>query len=132
MREGRRVVFVRKEHVQAVEVRFGSPAERPLPQGILGAGLTTLGFASVIFLYGGGIVGLRWYLGSLFFGAIGLWILWEALSRRSYLRVICSNDERKLVFSGIVRQKSELLSFLQSATQFGYSFKHCFDEKEMT
>lgn len=132
MRGGRRVVFVPKEHVQDIEVRFGSPAERPLAQGILGAILTALGLSSVIFLHGGGIVGLRWYLGSPFFGAVGLWILWEALSRRYYLRVVCSNDERKLVFSGTVRRKSELLDFLRSAAQLGYSFKHCFDDKEMT
>lgn len=124
-------MFVPKERVQAIEVRFGSPAERPLAQGILGASLTTLGLASVIFLHGGGIIALRWGLGSVFFGMIGLWLFGETLRRRYYLRVICANDERKLVFSGIVRQKSELLSFLQSATQLGYSFKQCFDDKEM-
>ena len=129
LRKGRRVVFVPKERVQGIEVRFGSPAERPLIQGILGSVLTAFGLAGVFFLAEGGIAMYRWEAGSLFFTVIGLWLLWETMRRRYYLRVISSNDERKLVFSGKV-QKSELSTFLQSATALGYNFKRCINDKK--
>jgi len=125
-----RIIFIPKEQVQSIEVRFGSQAEKPLAQGIFGLLLLGLGCVGLPLVFDGGLRGLRWGLGFIIFGGIGGYLLFETLKKGHYLGVICSNDTRKLVFKGAI-QKAELSKFLRSAAQFGYSFKNCLNERDI-
>jgi len=125
----RRVVFVPKEQVQSIEIKFGFQAERPLAQGIASSVLIVLGMVGLYLIVTGGLGTLRWALGFIVFGALGAYLLWETLKRGHYLRVICSNDIRKLAFKGPV-QKEEMSNFIKNATQFGYNFRDCINQKD--
>jgi hypothetical protein len=125
----RRVVFIPKEQVQSIEIRYGSQAERPLVQGITGLALIVLGIVGLSIMATGSLDMLRWGLGFFVFGGLGAWLLWEVLKRGHYLWVICSNDTRKLVFKGTI-QKTELSGFVRSAAQFGYVFRDCLNDKD--
>ena len=122
--DGRRVVFVPRESVKTIELRFGPRAENPVLQVAFGSALIVLGMAGCLWLCGAGLVFFRWWGGFLLLAGLGLWLLWEGLTRRHYLKVISNHDERKLVFSGKV-QRAELMDFLNAASQLGYTFKNC-------
>ena len=123
----RRVVFVPRGQIQRIEIKFGLQAERPLAQGITSAVLIVLGIVGLHLIVTGGLSTLRWALGFIVFGALGVFLLWGSLRRGHYLRVICSNDIRKLAFKGTVR-RVELSSFIKSAAQFGYNFQNCLND----
>jgi hypothetical protein len=118
----KRIIFIPKDQVQGVEIKFGYQAERPLVQGTVGLVLTFVGMIGIYMLAGGGFALTRWGLGFVFFGAIGVWLIWEASRRGYYFRVISSNGTRNLLLKGTVR-KPELSSFVQRASQFGYNFR---------
>jgi hypothetical protein len=124
-----RVVFIPKEQIQSIEIRFGSQAERPLVQGIAGLALIGLGIVGLSLMATGSLDVIRWGLGFFVFGGLGAWLLWEVLKRGYYLWVICSNDSRKLVLKGVI-QKAELSGFVRSAAQFGYVFRDCLNDKD--
>jgi len=126
---GQRMVFVPKEQIQRIEIKFGSRAGRPLVQIILGLLLVGLGFVGLFLLVSGGFVELRWGLGFILFGGLGVFCLYEVLGKGYYLRVISSNDARKLVIKGAI-QKTELAKFIKAAVQFGYIFQNCLSDKD--
>src|SRR5271155_3141412 len=94
---GRRIVFIPKDEVQIIEIKFGSSAERPLMQAIAGFMLLGLGWLGLALVFMGGLKGLRWGLGFVVFGGLGVLCLYEAFKKNHYLWVICRNDKRKLV-----------------------------------
>ena len=121
---GSRIIFVPKEKVQRIQIEFGSAAESPLTQGIAGLALIGLGCAGLPIILNG-IAGLRWGLGFLVFGGLGIWLFHETFKKTHYLRVIgyTDNHTRKLVFRGAF-QEVEFSEFIKSATQFGYRFEN--------
>jgi hypothetical protein len=125
---GERKLFVPKEQIQSIECGFGLLAEQPLPQILLGGALSCLGLAGLWSFISSGLVALRWALGLLFFGAVGLWLCWEATRKGSYLQVNLANDSRKLRFHGKV-QKAELDEFINNASRLGYTVKSGSGEK---
>jgi hypothetical protein len=116
-----RTVFIPRNQVEAVEVKFGQRAERPLLQMFLGIALVTLGIVGLWMAVNGGLRGMYWGLGFAMFGGIGLLCLHEALSKGYYLRVTCTKETRKLIFRGVVEQAA-LSSFVRSASSLGYVF----------
>ena len=127
---GKRVIFIPKEHVQRIEVKFGSQAERPLAQAILGLLLIGLGCVGLSLLISGGFSELRWGIGFIIFGGLGTFCLYEAVKRRHYLLVTSLNDTRKLVIRGFI-QKEDFSNFIKSATQLGYFFQNGLSDKDM-
>ena len=124
---GRRIVFIPREEIQSIEVRFGSNAERPLLQIIAGIILTALGCAGAVMIFDNPGRGLRWGLGFIIFGGLGIWMLWEAIHKSHYLLVITRNDRRKLVFKGRWAA-SDFDQFTQDATSLSYQFHDCLSE----
>ena len=118
------MVFVPKEQVRRIQIEFGSAAERPLIQGIAGLVLIGLGCVGLPMIIQDGIWGLRWGLGFVVFGGLGIWLSHETFKKTHYIRVIGRNDSdtRKLVFRGAF-QEAEFSEFIKNATQFGYSFE---------
>jgi hypothetical protein len=121
---GRRIIFIPKDEVQIIEIKFGSSAERPLIQAIAGLMLAGLGYIGLTMIIMNAMRGLRWGLGFIVFGGFGLWFLYETFKKTHYLRVICRNDKRKLIFRGAF-QEAEFSKFINDATKLGYSFKDC-------
>lgn len=121
--EGRRIIFIPKDEIQMIEIKFGSSAERPVAQAIVSLMLIALGCVGLMMLTGG-LKGLRWGLGFIFFGCLGIWFLYETFKKNHYLWVICRNDKRKLVFRGTF-QEADFSKFISDATKLGYSFKDC-------
>jgi hypothetical protein len=121
---GRRIIFIPKDEVQIIEIKFGSSAERPLIQVIVGLMLAVLGCVGLSLIFSSGMRGLRWGLGFIFFGGLGIWSLYEVFKKNHYLWVICRNDKRKLVFRGAF-QEANFSKFISDATKLGYSFKDC-------
>ena len=119
---GKRIIFIPKDQIQRIEIKFGAQAERPLSQAILGVLLIGLGCVGILLLITGGFAELRWGIGFIIFGGLGVFCLYEAVKRGYYLHVISSNDTRKLAIRGPI-QGTELTRFMNSATQFGYIFQ---------
>jgi hypothetical protein len=126
--DGKRIIFIPKEQVQLIEIKFGSHAERPLMQVILGLLLIVLGFAGVYLVLIGGLRGLYWGLGLIGFGGIGVLCLYEAIKKGHYLYVTCLKDARKLKFTGEIK-KTELSKFIKDASSLGYGFRDCLNDK---
>lgn len=126
---GQRMIFVPKEQIQRIEIKFGSRAERPLVQIILGLLLVGLGLVGLALLIVGGFVELRWGMGFILFGGLGLFCLYEVLRKGYYLHVISPNDTRKLVIKGAI-QKTEFSKFIKAAVQLGYIFQNCLSDKD--
>ena len=59
----RSVIFITKEQIQNIEIKFGSQAERPIVQGILGIALVGLGEVGISMVAAVGLVAIRWSLG---------------------------------------------------------------------
>jgi hypothetical protein len=127
----RRIVFIPKDQVRNVEIKFGPQAERPIVQAIVAIALTGLGVVGLSMLAADGLLAIRWSLGFLVFGGLGVWLLHEASKTGYYLLVICPNDTRKLVFKGVI-QMAELLEFTKNAAQFGYDFRDCLNGKDVS
>jgi hypothetical protein len=122
--DGRRIIFIPKDEIQIVEIKFGSSAERPIMQAIAGLMLVGLGYIGLTMIIMNAMRGLRWGLGFVVFGGFGLWFLYETFKKTHYLWVICRNDKRKLVLRGAF-QEAEFSQFINDATKLGYSFKDC-------
>jgi hypothetical protein len=118
----RRVVFVPREEIQSIEVRFGPNAERPLLQIIAGILLATLGCVGAVMIVANPGRGFRWGVGFICFGALGVWMLWETIHKSHYLLVTTRNDRRKLVFKGHWTQ-SEFDKFAKDAAALSYQFR---------
>ena len=118
---GSRIIFIPKENIQSIEVGFGSSAERPRLQFVAGLMLSSLGLVGLAMVLASGMRGLRWALGFLIFGGFGVWFLYETAKQSRYLRVVCHNDERKLVFRGKCNEQ-EFSKFLKDAAELGYDF----------
>ena len=86
--------------------------------------LVGLGYIGLTMIIMNPMRGLRWGLGFIVFGGFGLWFLYETFKKTHYLRVICRNDKRKLVFRGTF-QEADFSKFINDATKLGYSFKDC-------
>jgi hypothetical protein len=127
---GQRIIFIPKEQIQRIEIKFGSQAERPLVQVMLGLLLTGLGLVGLFLLISGGFAELRWGIGFILFGGLGVFCLYEVFRKGYYLHVISSNDMRKLVIKGAV-QKMELSEFIKAAVQFGYIFQNGLSDKDL-
>jgi hypothetical protein len=127
----RRIVFIPKDQVRNVEIKFGPQAERPIVQAIVALALIGLGVAGLFMLAADGLAAIRLSLGFLVFGGLGVWLLYEASKTGFYLRVICPNDTRKLAFKGVI-QKAELLDFTKNAAQLGYDFRDCLNGKDIS
>src|ERR1700733_7479028 len=121
---GKDIIFIPKDEVQIIEIKFGSSAEMPLIQAIAGLMLVGLGYIGLTMIIMNAMRGLRWGLGFIVFGGFGLWFLYETFKKTHYLRVICYNDKRKLVFRGAF-QEAEFSKFIDDAAKLGYSFKNC-------
>ena len=117
--EGRRIIFIPKDQVRSVELRFGIQAERPVLQASAGLALVGLGIAGALLLETGGLPGLRWGLGALVFGGLGVWLVWEAIKKGHYLVVEGPQGQRRLHFKGRP-QESELSDFIRKAAPLGY------------
>jgi hypothetical protein len=118
----RRVIFIPKEEIQTIETGFGSSAERPLLQLIAGLLLVGLGLVGVAMIMASGMRGFRWGVGFLVFGGLGAWILYEAVKKSHFLRVICVKDTPKLVFRGTFRDV-DCSKFITDGGGLGYMFK---------
>jgi hypothetical protein len=121
--EGRSVVFLPKADIERIELIRGSGAERPGLQIGLGSLLALLGLCGFIPLLSGNLVLFRYEIGFTFFGLIGVWMIWEALRRRTFLLVLTRSDKRKLFLHGKVETKP-LVEFLEAArTSFGFNIQ---------
>jgi len=114
-----RTVFIPKDQIEAIEVKFGPCAERPALQMILGLALVALGITGLWMAINGGIRGMYWGLGFALFGGIGVFCLHEAFRKGHYLCVTCRGETRKLIFRGLV-DPTALSSFVSSASSLGY------------
>ena len=83
--------------------------------------LSSLGLVGLAMVLASGMRGLRWAFGFLIFGGFGVWFLYETAKQSRYLRVVCHNDERKLVFRGKCNEQ-EFSKFLKDAAELGYDF----------
>ena len=117
----RRIIFIARDDIQSIEVRFGSNAERPILQVIGGGLLTALGAAGALMIVNGGGRGLRWGLGFFIFGCLGVWMLYEAIHKSHYLLVTTRNDRRKLVMHGRWSQP-DFDQFTTHAASLSYQF----------
>ena len=121
---GKRIIFIPKEEVRTIEVRFGSSAERPMLQVIAGLLLIGLGLVGAAMIAASGMRGFRWGVGFLIFGCFGVWFLYETVKKSHFLRVVCHNDARKLVFRGNFSE-ADFATFSKEAADLGYSLnKH--------
>ncbi|MDB6122343.1 MAG: hypothetical protein JWQ71_1336 [Pedosphaera sp.] len=119
--KGSLVVFLRKSDIQRVELASGSGAENPALQLALGLLLAVVGACGLIPLWRGNLIMFRYELGFVFFGLVGLWLIWETLRRRTYLLISTRSIKRKLFFRGRIEPK-QLGEFVKEAeTNFGYS-----------
>jgi hypothetical protein len=119
---GRRMLFIPKEQVQYIETNFGSHAERPLAQMVLGLFLIALGLVGLYLALAGGIRGLYWGVGFVGFGAIGVYCLYEAFKKGYFFSVICSKETRKIKITGEI-QKAEFSQFIKDASAAGYDVR---------
>lgn len=92
-------------------------------QGIFGLLLSSFVLVGLSLFVTGSLVGLRWGLGLVFFGAMGVFCLYEVLQKGHYLRVVSANDKRKLVFKGRIK-KSELSEFIKGGAGLGYPIQN--------
>lgn len=124
---GKRIVFVPKEEIRKIEVRFGSRAERPFVQLIGALLLLGIGFAGLLMTIDSGMRGFRWGAGFLVFGGFGIWFLHELFSKSHYFQVVCNNDKRKLVIRGKF-EAVEFSKFIKDAAELGYNFENCLSD----
>jgi len=117
---GRTVVFVSKPDMQGIRLATGSGAERPVLQLGFGILLAAVGACGLIPLWSGNMTLFRYEIGFVFFGLMGVWLLWETLRKHTFLLVSTRSEARKLFFKGAVDPK-KLEEFLSTAeTRFGY------------
>ena len=117
--DNRYTLFIPRSKIQTIELKFGSPAEYPLTQCVAGSLLSPLVILGIVLTAINGFAMIRWNLSMMFFGGLGVWLLWEALRKRHFLLVRTPDDSRKVVFRGRA-QKEELFAVLQFAKDLNY------------
>lgn len=119
--DGRYVaVEIPRHEVQSIKLRHGSGAEHPVLQLTFGGILLAIGVAGLIAMCGGNFGAIRYEIPMLFFGLVGLWMVWEAARKRTYLLITTTSTRRKLFFDRTANLQS-IREFLQSAREtFGY------------
>jgi hypothetical protein len=120
---GRRLIFVPQDKIQRVELRFGCHAENPLLQLLFGAFLAGIGIVGAFCLAKAGVLVMRWGIGFVIFGGVGLFCIYEAVKKGYYLQIVSTDDTRKLQINGAV-QKTELLKFMTASAELGYHFQN--------
>ena len=118
--KGARAVFIPKDQVESIQIKFGSYSERPFLQPIMAFFLIALGAVGIDWMWGESARGLRLGVGFLAFGAIGVFCLYEAVKRGYYLAVNCKSGSRKLIPHGSVSE-ADLARFASEASALGYS-----------
>lgn len=111
-----------RQEIRSTVLKRGSGAENPTLQVGFGALLATGGVAGTIPLLGGNYAAVRYEIAAMFFGVVGMWMLWEAARRHTYLLITTGSERRKIKFRGNV-EPQKLAIFLAEANQrFGYEF----------
>src|SRR5258708_26694582 len=82
---GRTVVFISKPDIQSIKLAIGSGAERPVLQVGLGVLLAAVGTCGLIPLCSGNTAVIRYEIGFIFFGLMGVWLIWETLKKQTFL-----------------------------------------------
>jgi hypothetical protein len=118
--KGVRLVFISKNQIESLQIKYGSYAERPILQVITALILVSLGLVGLYLVLCGGIRGLYWGMGFLAFGAIGVFCMYEAVRKGHYLAVKCKGSTRKLIPRGSVSE-AEFAKFAVAASALGYS-----------
>ncbi|MDB5035616.1 MAG: hypothetical protein JWQ98_2857 [Chlorobi bacterium] len=103
---GRRSVFVPRENVRSIELKQGSPAERPMVQLVLGMII----FGGALYWLSGVVAwwNTPWAINYRFLIVpppmllLGSWLIYAALRKRYFLRICLDRGERKIVFRGDV------------------------------
>lgn len=125
VRKERISLHIPNEKIRSIELCYGIGAERPLFQGIAGVAFLVGGIAlpirSLALLEAEGRIVISNY--GLFipvvFLALGAWLLWNLLRRRTYLRVHLQSDTRKVGFKGAI-ERTDILEFIARANdEFG-------------
>jgi hypothetical protein len=117
------LLFVAKEQVRKVTLKYGFQSERPVAEIVFGIFVIGLGiyffvnFLLTILVHG--IIYLDDLL-SLFLLPIGGWFVVDGFRKRLYFEVDLDNDKRKFPLAKNP-DKSELQKFIKMASQLGYS-----------
>ena len=118
--KGARAVFIPKDQVESIQIKFGSYSERPFLQPIMALFLIAVGGVGLDWILRESARGLRLGVGLLAFGAIGVFCLYETVKRGPYLAVNCKGGSRKLIPHGSVSE-ADLAKFASEASALGYS-----------
>lgn len=120
----RPLLFLPREEIVRMEVRYGSAAERPLVSAVLGViliiiAIVPLGVVIVAMLRGAGAVTAK-LATAVVFAIPGWWLLDLSLRRRFYLAVTLRRDERKLVFHKTADREAIEDFVAKAKLRFGY------------
>lgn len=100
---GRTTMRIMRDQICSVSIEYGSPSNRPMVQLVIGVLLIGLGFIPIPWivhwlLYGGKLPKVIVF--TLSWAAIGSWLVWHAISKRTFLRVDLNGRIEKLQFDG--------------------------------
>lgn len=100
---GRTTMRIMRDQICSVSIEYGSPSNRPMLQLAIGLLLIGLGFIPITWighwlLYGGKLP--KVIIFALGWTAIGSWLVWHAIYKRTYLRVDLNGRIEKLQFDG--------------------------------
>jgi hypothetical protein len=127
-RDGRTLaVTVARRDVMSIEVRRGSPSERPIVHTVVATAMLGLGLfvlartcvfigpdiqrAEARIIAVGGILGF-----------VGACMIWWTFRPMHYLHIRTSNDARKILFQGAVDLRALAAALQVAEERFGYSF----------
>jgi hypothetical protein len=112
-------VFLPLSEIQRVELSYGTVAERPLIQIVVGFSLLVLGCAFLEDLLLRLVFQMPFYkylAAGIALVPLGVWLVYEGFSKGYLLLVTTAKDTRKIVFRGPVDQQA-LLSFVTSVQE---------------
>jgi len=118
--QDRRIVFeIKRAELISCQLQFGSPEEHPARSLIIGLLLMVAGVPSLIallyYIFRNGNFYVRLHAALLFFGGVGVWLVWQAcLSKRHYLFVRTGAKTKKFIFSEPIT-KGKIGEFLEAA-----------------
>ena len=101
----RSVVFLAKSDIQRIDLISGSGSENPGLQFGFGLILALVGACGFMPLWTGNMTLFRYEIGFVFFGAIGIWLIWETLRKRTYSLVWSRSGNRKIFFNRSIEPK---------------------------